>query len=105
MPLWSGIWNDGLSDESVEDMANSNLQVMRFLGLSLEDDVPGHSVLLRLRTLPQWYEHGKLRLRKTIMLMQALRNPRKPKIKLAYEVVGDRKEHDDETNTQSAASS
>ena len=25
------IWNNGLSDESVEDMANSNLHVMRFL--------------------------------------------------------------------------
>ena len=34
-----GIWNGDLSDESVEDMANSNLHVMRFLGLSLEDDV------------------------------------------------------------------
>ncbi|MBP6366677.1 MAG: transposase [Nitrosomonas sp.] len=35
-----GIWNGGLSDESVENMANSNLHVMRFLGLSLEDDAP-----------------------------------------------------------------
>jgi IS5 family transposase len=26
-----GIWNGDLSDESVEDMANSNLHVMRFL--------------------------------------------------------------------------
>ena len=43
--LLVGIWNGGLSDESVEDMANSNLYVMRFLGLSLEDDVPDHSVL------------------------------------------------------------
>ncbi|WP_143074353.1 transposase [Nitrosomonas sp. Nm166] len=34
--LLAGIWNGGLSDESVEDMANSNLHVMRFLGLSLE---------------------------------------------------------------------
>ncbi|MCC8995683.1 MAG: transposase [Nitrosomonas sp.] len=33
----------------VEDMANSNLHVMRFLGLSLEDDVPDHSVLSRFR--------------------------------------------------------
>ena len=31
--LLIGIWNGGLSDESVEDMANSNLQVMRFLGI------------------------------------------------------------------------
>ncbi len=44
------IWNGGLSDESVEDMANSNLHVMRFLGLSLEDDVLDHSVLSRFRT-------------------------------------------------------
>ncbi len=29
--LLVGIWNGGLSDESVEDMANSNLHVMRFL--------------------------------------------------------------------------
>ncbi len=33
--LLVGIWNGGLSDESVEDMANSNLHVMRFLDLSL----------------------------------------------------------------------
>ncbi|MFZ1852450.1 MAG: transposase [Nitrosomonas sp.] len=48
--LLVGIWNGGLSDESVEDIANSNLRVMRFLGLSLEDDVPDHSVLSRFRT-------------------------------------------------------
>ncbi len=48
--LLVGIWHGGLSDESVEDMANSNLYVMRFLGLSLEDDVPDHSVLSRFRT-------------------------------------------------------
>ncbi|TXI19937.1 MAG: hypothetical protein E6Q62_02835 [Nitrosomonas sp.] len=28
--LLAGIWNGGLSGESVEDMANSNLYVMRF---------------------------------------------------------------------------
>ncbi len=48
--LLTGIWHGGLSDESVEDMANANLHVMRFLGLSLEDDVPDHSVLSRFRT-------------------------------------------------------
>ncbi|MFZ1852155.1 MAG: transposase [Nitrosomonas sp.] len=37
--LLVGICNGGLSDESVEDMTNSNLHMMRFLGLSLEDDV------------------------------------------------------------------
>ncbi|MCC8997804.1 MAG: transposase [Nitrosomonas sp.] len=48
--LLVGIWSSGLSDESVEDMTNSNLHVMRFLGLSLEDDVPDHSVLSRFTT-------------------------------------------------------
>ena len=38
--LLTGIWHGGLSDESVEDMANANLHVMRFMSLSLEDDVP-----------------------------------------------------------------
>jgi IS5 family transposase len=37
--LLVGLWHGGLSDESVEDMANANLHVMRFLGLDLEDDV------------------------------------------------------------------
>lgn len=48
--LLVGIWSKGLSDEAVEDMANSNLHVMRFLGIKLEDDVPDHSVLSRFRT-------------------------------------------------------
>ena len=48
--LLVGIWYGGLSDERVEAMANENLSVMRFLGLSLEDDVPDHSVLSRFRT-------------------------------------------------------
>jgi len=29
-----GIWNGGLSNESVEGMANSNLHVMRFFGFA-----------------------------------------------------------------------
>ena len=48
--LMVGIWNNGLGDESVEDMPNSNLHIMRFLELALEDDVPDHSVLSRFRT-------------------------------------------------------
>lgn len=50
--LLIGIWNGGLSDEVGEDMANSNLHVMRFWGLYLEDDVPEHSVLSRFRARP-----------------------------------------------------
>ena len=48
--LLTGIWHGGLSDESVGDMAYTNLHVMRFWGLSLEDDVPDHSVLSCFRT-------------------------------------------------------
>ena len=48
--LMVAIWNGGLSDESIEDMANSNLHVMHFLELALEDDVPDHSILYRFRT-------------------------------------------------------
>ncbi|MBY0473991.1 MAG: transposase [Nitrosomonas sp.] len=40
-----GVWHGGLSDEAVEDRANANLYVMRFLNLFFEDEVPDHSVL------------------------------------------------------------
>lgn len=36
--LSTGRWHDGLSNEVVEDTVNSNLHVMRFWGLNLEDD-------------------------------------------------------------------
>jgi IS5 family transposase len=48
--LLIGVWYNGLSDEAVEDIANSNLYVMQFLGLQLEDNVPDHSVLSKFRT-------------------------------------------------------
>lgn len=48
--LLVGMWQDGLSDEAVEDRVNSNLHVMRFLDLNLEEDVPNHSGLFRSRT-------------------------------------------------------
>ena len=48
--LLVGIWDKGLSDEAVEDMANANPHVMRFLGIRLEDHVPDHSVLSCFRT-------------------------------------------------------
>ncbi|MDR4652938.1 MAG: transposase [Nitrosomonas sp.] len=35
--LLVSLWHGGLSDKSVEDIANANLNVMRFLGLDLED--------------------------------------------------------------------
>lgn len=43
-----GMWY-GLSDERTEEMINENLSASRFCGLSVEDDVPDHSVLSRFR--------------------------------------------------------
>ena len=83
-------------------MANSNLHVMRFLGLSLEDDMPDHSVLLRFRTrltsagawdrLIKQNQSAKvhnIEVRKDIKLITSItQSPRKPKNhRPTYEVV------------------
>jgi IS5 family transposase len=47
--LLLGIWN-GLSDYGTEDLVNDSLSASKFCDLSLEDDVPDHSVLSRFRT-------------------------------------------------------
>lgn len=115
--LLVGIWNGGLSDESVEDMANSNLHVMRFLGLNLEDDIPDHSVLSRFRTrltaAHAW--DGLLeQINQQIQMLNVTvatgchidasitHSPRKPKTKPPYEVINDREERDDESDAQAA---
>ena len=92
--LLVGLWHGGLSDESVEEMANVNLHVMRFLGLDLEDDVPDHSVLSRFRTrltkaqawdgllerINRQIQAHQLTVQKVATLMRALRAVRrKPK--------------------------
>jgi len=38
-------WSGSLSDRALEEMANENLSVMRFLNLHLKDMVPDHSML------------------------------------------------------------
>ena len=107
--LLVGIWHGGLSDESVEDMANSNLHVMRFLGLSLEDDMPDHSVLSHFRTrltaTDAWDEllvqvnnqiqAHNIAVRQGCHVDASItQSPRKPKTRPAYEVVSDREERD-----------
>jgi transposase, IS5 family len=47
--LLVGMRHGGLSDETVEGMVNVYLHLLGFLGLSLEDDVPDHSVLPQFR--------------------------------------------------------
>jgi IS5 family transposase len=115
--LLVGIWNGGLSDESVEDMANSNLHVMRFLGLYLEDEVPDHSVLSRFRTrltaARAWdglLEQINRQIQTyNITVTQGChvdasitQSPRKPKTKPSYEVVTDREDRDDEGDAEAA---
>ncbi|MFZ1852132.1 MAG: transposase, partial [Nitrosomonas sp.] len=104
-------WKGGLNDESVDDMANSNLHVMRFLGLSLEDNVPDHSVLSRFRTrltaakvwngllnpINRQIQAYDINVKQGCYVDASItQSPRKPKIKPAYEVVGDREKRDDE---------
>jgi len=115
--LLVGIWHGGLSDEAVEDMANANLYVMRFLNLSLEDDVPDHSVLSRFRTrlttakawdnLLEQINRQILALNVTVTTgchidASITHSPRRPKSKPSYEVVNDREERDDERSAQMA---
>lgn len=115
--LLVGIWHGGLSDESVEDMANSNLHVMRFLGLTLEDDVPDHSVLSRFRTrltaVGAWdglLEQINRQIQgHNIVVKQGChidasitQSPRKPKTRPTYEVVADREERDDEADAHTS---
>ena len=108
--LLARIWNDDLSDESVEDMADSNLHVMGFFGAPLEDDMPDHSVLshfrIRLTVASAWdgllgqvneqiQAHG-ITVRKSCHVDASItQSQRKPKTRLAYEVAGDREERDD----------
>ncbi len=115
--LLTGIWNGGLGDESVEDMANSNLHVMRFLGLSLEDAVPDHSVLSRFRTrltaggawdglltqINEQIQAHDITVRQGCHVDASItQSPRKPKTRPAYEVVDDREGRNDEADAQKA---
>lgn len=114
--LLVGLWHGGLSDEAVEDMANVNLHVLCFLGLSLEDDVPDHSVLSRFRTqltkaqawdgllveINRQMEWRHLLVKSGCHVDASLtHSPRKPKTKLTYEIVSDREERNDEPDAKS----
>jgi len=115
--LLVGIWYKGISDEAVEDMANSNLHVMRFLGIKLEDDVPDHSVLSRFRTTltqARAWDHLLEAVNQQLVGLNAMVSDgyhvdasvtisgRKPKGKPTYEVSQDREERDDEPDAKQA---
>ena len=104
----------GLSDYEVEEKVNDSLSFMKFVGLTLEDDVPDNSVLSRFRTeMTQKNAYEKLmghindQLEKKGILLKKgaiidasiTDSPRKPRGKKEYEVVEDRKEVSDATGT------
>ena len=97
----------GLSDQPVEEAANENLSVMRFLGLNLEDPVPGHSVLSHFRSHLTEKEAFEKLLNKInaqlgfhqVVVKTSLKvdasladTSGKPKGKPTYQIVEDRKE-------------
>ena len=97
----------GLSDYEVEEKVNDSLSFMKFVGLTLEDDVPDNSVLSRFRTeltLKGGYEKlmdtindqlagkGILLKKGAIVDASITDSPRKPRGKKEYEIVEDRKE-------------
>lgn len=107
-----------LSDYEVEDRINDSLSFMKFLGLSLEDTVPDHSVISRFRTtLSAKNAHEKLLhlinkqleacgiLLRTGAIVDAsiTDSPRKPRGKAEYEIVEDRKEISESETSESEA--
>ena len=98
----------GLSDYEVEDRINDSLSFMQFVGLTLEDEVPDHSVLSRFRTTltqKDGYEplmnliNTQLEAQNIVLKQGAIvdasitASPRKPRGKKEYEQVAtDREE-------------
>ena len=95
----------GLSDYEVEDRVNDSISFSRFVGISLDDSVPDHSVLSRFRTEmtrkgvyekllkalnKQLDKHNILVKRGAIVDASIVDSPLKPKGKVTYEVEIDR---------------
>ena len=115
--LLVGIWEGGLSDVKVEEKANCDINVIYFLGLALEDDVPDHSVLSRFRTaltkanawdsllnaINEQLAQQHILVTKGMHVDGSLtRSPFTPKHKLTYEVKDERSEDSDEDAANSA---
>jgi len=96
--LLVGIWNGGLSDEAVDDMANANLHVMRFLGLKAAHAWDG----LLEQINRQINAHNIIVTKGCHVDASITQSPRKPKINPSYEVVNDREDRDDEDEAKAA---
>lgn len=99
----------GLSDYEVEDRVNDSISFGRFVGISLDDPVPDHSVLSRFRTeLTQKGAYEKLfkelnkQLEKHKIIVKTgaivdasiIDSPLKPKGNTTYEIENDRAEEE-----------
>jgi IS5 family transposase len=97
----------GLSDYEVEAQANDSISFTKFLGLSLEDSIPDHSVISRFRSElskhnayenlfqlvnQQLEKHNVLVRTGAIVDATLTDSPRKPKGNKEVEVVTDREE-------------
>lgn len=107
----------GLSDYEVEDRINDSLSFMQFVGLTLDDEVPDHSVLSRFRTTlvqKNAYEplmdliNGQLEAKNILVKTGAIvdasitDSPRKPRGKKDYEQVATDREQTPADSGQAA---
>ena len=97
----------GLSDYEVEDRVNDSISFSRFVGISLDDTVPDHSVLSRFRTemtqkgvyeklfkaMNKQLEKHKIIVKKgAIVDASIIDSPLKPKGQTTFEIATDRSE-------------
>lgn len=105
----------GLSDYEVEDRVNDSISFSRFVGISLDDSVPDHSVLSRFRTeltkqgcydklfkaMNKQLQKHKITVKSgAIVDASIIDTPLKPKGKATYEIVADRAEQERTTQDQ-----
>ncbi len=104
----------GLSDYEIEDQVNDRLSFSRFIGLSLDEKSPDHSVVSRFRTEltkkkafekllnainAQLVGHNIIVKQGLIVDAKVTDTPRKPKGKKEYEATEDRNEENTEPKT------
>jgi len=107
----------GLSDYALEERVNDSISFGHFVGLTLDDNVPDHSIISKFRTaLTKCNAFEKLMLlineqleAKQIILTKGaiidasvIESPRKPRGKKEYEIVEDRAEEEDKAATSTA---
>lgn len=105
----------GLSDYEVEDQVKDRISFSRFVGISMDDNVPDHSVISRFRTaltksgayekllgeVNNQLEKHHILLRTGVILDASITDsPRKPRGKKQYEAVEDRNEDTGELTTK-----